>query len=51
MADEVEVKCPYCNSKDLSVVPAATLSTTVTYRCQMCRRIFSKSVSQTSKED
>ncbi len=40
-----EVKCPYCNSKDLSKIPVpagAAPSTTITYRCQMCSRTFNK---------
>lgn len=50
-----QVQCPYCHSKDLSVVPATPgsgVSTdSITYRCQMCRRTFSKTASPTPPEE
>ena len=51
MADDV--KCPYCSSKDLSKIPApaGASSTSITYKCQMCHRTFSKSSSEKSKEE
>jgi DNA-directed RNA polymerase subunit RPC12/RpoP len=46
--ESIEIRCPYCNSRDLSKVPTqageSAESTSVTYRCQMCTRTFSKTV-------
>lgn len=46
MADEIEIRCPYCNSRDLSKIPTQVgenaASTSINYKCQMCGRTFSK---------
>ena len=56
MPDEaVEVRCPYCHSKDLSVIPSVVgsgvSSNVITYKCQMCRRTFSKTPPPENKKE